>query len=140
MKIGMRLVAGLAWLVCVAQAHAGFHMFRIEQLYTNADGTVQFVTMTTSFGGENSSSGVPFRATDATGTTKTFIFPNNLIGSTAGKRILIATQSFAALGLVAPDFLIPDHFVPTAGGTVGTPYSTLSYSAGQLPNDGVNAL
>ncbi len=136
----------LAWFIAATAtllspvAGAFFHTFTVEQVYSNADGTVQFVTMTTSFVGENFSSGVSFRATDATGTTKTFIFPNDLAGSTAGKRILIATQSFAALGLVAPDFVIPDRFVPTAGGTVGTPYSTLSYSAGQLPTDGVNAL
>ena len=130
-----------ATMLVSSAALAFFHTFQVEQIYSNADGTVQFVTMTTSLNGESFSQGVPFTSMDSAGSQKTFTFPRNLPSSaTAGKRILIATQSFAALGIVTPDFVITDHFVPTGGGSVGTPYSTLSYAAGQLPTDGMNAL
>ncbi len=130
-----------ATMLVSSAALAFFHTFQVEQIYSNADGTVQFVTMTTSLNGESFSQGVPFTSMDSAGSQKTFTFPRNLPSSaTAGKRILIATQSFATLGIVTPDFVIPDHFVPTGGGSVGTPYSTLSYTAGQLPTDGMNAL
>jgi hypothetical protein len=136
-----RLAAVTVMLLSPA-AFAFFHTFSVDQIYSNASGTVQFVTMTTSLNGENFSSGVAFNSSDGAGSNKTFTFPNNLpSSSTAGKHILIATQSFAALGLVTPDFVIPDHFIPTGKGTVGSSAgSTFSYNAGELPTDGVNAL
>jgi hypothetical protein len=137
------------WLVSCAAAAilaspaalAFFHTYEVEQVYSNFDGTIQFVTLITTFNGENFSMGEPFTSTDLAGSTKTYTFDKNLPSSaTAGKHVLIATQSFAAMGVVTPDFTIPDHFIPTGGGTVGTRFSTMSYRAGQLPIDGVNAL
>ena len=63
---------------------ATFHTFRIEQLYSNADGTVQFVVLRESSGanGENQWSGRTLRMTTAAGTS-TFIFPGNLPPDTA---------------------------------------------------------
>jgi hypothetical protein len=133
-------LAAIAMLLSPAAA-AFFHTFQIDQVYSNASGTVQFVTMTTSLDGENLSQGVVFTSNDAAGNMKKFTFPSNLPSfSTAGKHILIATQSFAALGLVTPDFVIPDNFVPTGAGSVSDAFTSLSWDAGQLPNDGVNAL
>ena len=122
-------------------ATAFFHTFEVEQVFSTADGSIQFVIMTTTFNGENLSSGVQFSSTDSVGDKKVFTFTKNLpSAATAGKRILIATQSFAALGLVTPDFVIPDQFIPTGAGSVGDAFSMLAWSAGELPTDGVNAL
>jgi hypothetical protein len=141
MKHWLKLCLAAVATLAAPVALAFFHTFQVEQIYSNASGTVQFVTLTTSFNGENFSMGEPFTSSDLAGNNKTFTFPRNLpSSSTAGKRVLIATESFAALGIVAPDFIIPDHFIPTGGGTVGTRFSTLSYGAGQLPTDGANAL
>ena len=138
---------GLGWCLAAAVgvassvATAFFHTWEVEQVYSNADGTVQFVVMSTTINGESLSSGVQFTSTDATGDQKSISFPRNLpSGATANKKLLIATNSFAALGRVTPDFLIPDKFIPTGKGSVGDPFSVLAWVAGELPTDGVNAL
>jgi len=101
----------------------------------------KFVVMTTNTNGENLSSGVTFTSKDSGDNQKQITFSKNLpSGATAGKKLLIATQSFAALGLVTPDFLIPDQFIPTGKGSVGDPFSVLAWGGSELPTDGVNAL
>jgi len=71
---------------------------------------------------------------------KTFIFPKNLPNSqTAGRRVLVATQGFAALGIVTPDFVVPNGFLPTDGGTLNyAGVDTITLPA--LPADGVTAV
>ncbi len=64
---------------------------------------------------------------------------------TAGRRFLIATQAFADLNLVKPDFIVDNQFVPQLSGTLA-----LSTNGGRviidavnnfvLPNNGVDAL
>ncbi len=39
-------------LLATSAALANFHTFRIEQIYSNADGTVQFIVMHESFSAE----------------------------------------------------------------------------------------
>ncbi|MFO1305504.1 MAG: hypothetical protein U1F54_17390 [Burkholderiales bacterium] len=130
--------AMLAWLLAAAPAaQAAFHMFRIQQVFTNADGTVQFVVLRECCGvdGENLLNGVALRSTSG-GVTRTFTFPRNLPSSeTAGHNVLIATQGFANLGIVTPDYVIPDGFVPVGGGTLS--YAGVSQlTFGPLPTDG----
>src|SRR5438045_1974238 len=91
----------------IAPAHAAFHLFRIDQVYSNADGSVQYVVIRESTGsnGENFWAGLQLRTTNAAGVSKTFTIPTNLpSSSTASRSVLIATAGFAALGLPAPDF------------------------------------
>ncbi len=133
--------------VCVLEASvalAAFHLFRIDQIYSNADGTVQFVVLscapTSCANGENFWAGQSFASTHA-GVTKSITFPTNLpSGNTSGKKVLIGSQGFAALGLVAPDYAIPNGFLATDGGTVryAGGVDQMTYTA--LPTDGTNAL
>ena len=122
-------------------ASASFHDFRIEQIFSNADGTVQFVVLHESFGanGEQFLSGHQLKATHA-GVTNTFTFPHDLPSSaTAGRRALIATHGFAALGIVTPDYEIPNGFLPTGSGTLN--YADVDIVGyGSLPTDGVTAI
>ena len=104
-----------AFALVAASARAEFHTFQIEQMYSNADGSVQFVILHESQGmnGENFLGGQVLSSTHA-GVTKTFLFTQNLPGDycdsyygctpspTANRRVLIASQGFAALNLVAP--------------------------------------
>ncbi len=123
-------------------ALAAFHLFTIDQIYSNADGSVQFVVMTCSAGcinGESFWAGQSFSSTGATA-SNSFTFPNNLPStSTAGKKVLIATQGFAALGIVAPDYTVANGFLPITNGRANyAGVDQLSYAA--LPTDGANAL
>ena len=86
-------------LLLASVAFAAFHLFSIEQVYSNADGTIQFVVVTTSINGENFwSQGGRLSSTDMGGGTRSMAFTTDLPNSnTAGKRVLIATQGFADL-------------------------------------------
>jgi len=96
----------------------------------------------------------------ATSGNQDFVFPDNLpvqmsmcdpyygcrqsvapmvVTSTAFTRVLIATQGFAALGIVTPDYVIPNGFIPVGGGTIN--YAGVDQvTFGPLPTDGVTAI
>ena len=141
MRACARLFAAVALVLCVPLAHASFHTYRIEQLYTNADGTVQFVVLRESAGadGEHVWGGRTLTTTGAAGMQQ-FAFPANLPSAgTAGTRVLVATPAFAALGIVAPDYSIPANFLPLGGGTIN--FAGIDqFAFGALPTDGVMAL
>lgn len=141
MKNFLRRLAMTVLLICAPPAQAAFHLFRIEQLYSNADGTVQFVVLRefTGSNGENLWQGQSLPAAPAGGSQRTFLFSSNLPSNTANKRVLVATPGFVALGIVAPDFVMPAGFLPTGAGTVSyAGVSSVTYST--LPTDGTNAL
>jgi hypothetical protein len=127
-------------MLAASLAHAAFHLFTIEQIYSNADGTVQFVTLTTNTNGENFwSLGAQMTSVATGGPTKVQNFMSNLPSSnTAGKHVLVATQGFADLGLITPDFIIPNNFIPTGPGSLTYVSSRLQWES--LPTDGMNSL
>jgi hypothetical protein len=134
-------LAALAFALFTAPAFATFHLYRIQQIYSNADGTIQFAVLKESFGadGENLwkdhaiSSGGP-------GGVQTFVFPNNLPRfATANTYVLVATEGFRALGIVTPDFVVPNHFFTIGPGNLNfADVDFISYAG--LPTDGVSAL
>jgi hypothetical protein len=137
MKSLIRLLSALALALAAPLAGAAFHTFAVERLYSNADGTIQFIVLKESFGldGQNLLAG--HLITSQHGSSfKTFQFPVNLPGSaTAGRRVLIATQGFAALGAVTPDYVVPNGFLATDGGTVNfAQVDAMTYTL--LPTDG----
>jgi hypothetical protein len=137
----LRFGAMAMFLFAMADANAAFHLFRIDQIYSNADGSVQFVVLREAGGanGESFWAGLTLTSTHA-GVSKTFSFPSNLPDSnTAGRRVLVATQDFADLGLVTPNFVMPKGFLATDGGTLNyAGVDQVTYAA--LPTDGVNAI
>ena len=99
-------------------ATGGSPMFRrprlrvIEQLYSNADGTraVRRAARNAGPGRRPRLVGPHADARTHAGVTRTFTFPHDLpSAATAGRRVLVASQGFAALGLVAPDFVMPER-------------------------------
>ena len=141
MKCLLRCCIVAIFLCGTSAAFAAFHLFQIEQLYSNADGTVQFIVLheAGNANGENLWAGNTFTSTHA-GVTRSFTFPANLPSSaTGGKRVLIATQGFAALNLVAPNYVIPNGFLATDGATVS--YAGVDFvTYASLPTDGVRAI
>lgn len=116
-----------------------FHLYRINELYSNADGSIQFIEMKVgNFSGESQWSGVTLTAS-ANGVLHSFSFPTNLSGNTANTSVLIATQGFANLGIVTPDFIVPAGFLFTSGGTLNFGnVDTITHGA--LPADGVSSV
>ena len=143
MNTRLRWLAGAALVLWASLAQAAFHIFRLEQLYSNADGSVQFVVLHESFGGngENFWTGQSLRATPTGGAASNFVFGTDLPSkSTANKRVLVATPGFAALGIVTPDYVMPANFLPINGGTVSYAAGVHQVTYPSLPTDGVNAL
>jgi hypothetical protein len=131
-------------------AGATFDTYQINQIFSNADGTIQFVVLREAAGmnGQNFLGGRTFTSTQG-GTTQAYTFNKDLPGGTGGyygmpsptafTYVLIATQGFAALGLVTPDYVIPNGFLPLANGTINfAGVDQVSYAA--LPTDGTSAL
>ncbi len=141
MRTRLHILLGVVVAFVALSAQATFHTFRIDEVFSNADGTVQYVVLREAEGlsGQQFLAGLPFTSTHA-GTTKTFTFPANLpSGATAGRKALIATQGFAALNLVTPDYVVPNGFIATDGGTLN--YAGVDQvTYGPLPTDGVTAI
>jgi len=123
-------------------ADARFHLFRIVQVYSNADGTVQFIVLYSGDNGENLWGGQFISTTGGVAGFTRFDFPNDLpFFNTAGRSVLIATQGFANLGIIAPDYVVPNNFVPIGGGRINfADADGITYAAGELPTDGINAM
>ena len=139
--IHLRSFIASMFLVLPGLAFASFHTFKVQEVYSNADGTVQYVLLKESSGanGQNFLGGHSLVSRSTSG-TKTFPFPGNLpSSSTANKFVLMATQGFADLKIVTPDYTLPAGFVPVSNGSVAfADVDTLTYTA--LPADSTKAL
>jgi hypothetical protein len=139
-----RLAARMLVVVCAAVAPgagAGFHSYQIESVYSNADGSVQYVVLheTQGLNNERFFAGRTLTSTHGTA-TKTHTFQVDLPGTrTANRRVLIGTQGLADLRLVAPDYIIPGQFLATDGGTLNfAGVDQVAYGA--LPTNGILAI
>jgi hypothetical protein len=139
-------LAGLVVLLslCATAARALPGTFHIDQIYSNADGSVQFVVIRDDGqndcdSGENKWAGQTLVGSGPARVNK-YVFPTDLSSCrTSGKRMLIGSQGFAALGLVTPDYVIPNGFVQIPQGlVVFASITSVGYMA--LPNDGVHAI
>ncbi|MGH9867686.1 MAG: hypothetical protein ACREAA_05920 [Candidatus Polarisedimenticolia bacterium] len=117
---------------------AGAHTWRIGEVFSNADGTIQFVELFESAGtpGETGLGG--WILTSNTNTQSL----TNVAAPTSNRRFLVATASFAALpGAPTPDIIIPVASIPffaTGGDTISIQIDT--WVIGPVPTDGVNSL
>lgn len=149
-----------AWCGCAATSSFALqHLWSIKEIFSNQDGSVQFIEFFTTFGSQQFLDAHTITATSTVGgtpTVKTFTFPSNLSvappnpGSTANRHMLIATAGFGGLaGGVTPDFTL--NFTP-AGGTFFNPsadtisinfgpnFDIATFAGSALPKDGVNSL
>ena len=137
-------------MIAAVPGHADFITWEIYEVYSNADGTVQFVEFVESNGqnGQRSFTGKALK-TFITGASwndplNTHIFSSDLPSNfTANKYALVATQDFASLpGAVQPDFVMPDGFIDTSV-VVEIELGTIDefmFAQGAIPTDGVNSL
>jgi hypothetical protein len=136
-------------------AHASFHLWRITQLYSNADGTVQYIQLEALASGQQFLTGHSVAGTQGS-STHAYTFTQPLPGDTAVTTggggyygggmvtsymsMLIGTQGFAALNVVTPDYVVPNGFLFTTNGTVTYGEGADSFSYVSLPTDGRFAL
>ncbi len=131
-------------------AFALFHLWQVKEVFSTADGSVQFIEMFSSFSGQTLMSGKTLTA-NSDGNIKTFTFPSDLSNSSAGS-LLIATSGFGSLsGGVAPDFTFSQSTTPISGSFfnpnatnltitfTGAP-DTMAFTGASLPKDGIHSL
>jgi len=133
------LLSTLALVLAPLPAAALFHLWQVTQVYSNANGVVQYVVLSTNSDSQNQLNGHTLASTSTT-----FTFRSNLASSTTSNHsLLIATPQFVnEPGAVAPDFTFPAaNFMSNVADTINfAGVDTLVFTSGQLPTDGANAL
>lgn len=119
-RIRAGVLVGLAGLWAAAPAMAGIHTWDVREVFSNADGTIQFVEL---YEANGTAGEVGVGNGTISSTTQSFTWSNGAVtGPTTNRSYLIATQSFADLpGAPTPDAIIPLSKIPffnVAGDTV----------------------
>jgi len=140
-----KLISKFAAIVALSLSLSGaVHAFNpftwhVNEIYSNADGSVQFIMLSTGTRGDPPPGGQNLVASNGT-ETHSFTFP--LFSDYPNVPvILVGTQSFANLKLVAPDFIVPDGFVFLPHGFIRLDSNSNSNSTNYstLPTDDVAA-
>jgi hypothetical protein len=137
-RLAARFLLALAALAAALPSGAAFHLFIINELYSNADGSVQYIELTALAGGQQFTQGHSITASSV-GVTHSLTLGSNLPGDTSGHRFLIGTASVTAAFGVTPDYIIPANFLFIGGGIVNWGESSDVYTHPALPTNG-NAL
>jgi hypothetical protein len=142
-------LAALAVFAFAAPARASFHFWRIKEIFSNADGTIQFIEFFTTSGGETLIANHSVQAISDNGTPVTYTFPNQNFGSsTANKHFLLATAGFDALpNSPTPDFTpLPNNFFNPNAASIqidfahGSDVTMPAINGSMLPKDGINSI
>lgn len=130
------LAAAALVLLQAASASAGHHRWDFTEIFSNADGSVQFIEMFSANSGESALSGWTITAGG-----NTFTFATDLPGDSANTWVLVGTADFASLpGAPTPDYVLPASFFPTGGGTLVYAGGADTWSYGSVPTDGIASL
>jgi hypothetical protein len=134
-KAVFALVATSAVVFAAAPVQAAFHLWTITEVYSDASGSLQFIELVDNFGGQNFVGGQNFQLSNSGNTiTHSYSFPSSLAGDPPGTHLLLGTAGIQAAGGPAPDFIIPNNFVFTAGGSINFFNASGAYPG--LPTDG----
>lgn len=132
----------LATFILAPHVHA-VEAWRISEIFSNTDGTVQYIKLSTTSDNQQGLSGRTLRALNAAGAVgQTFTFPSSLSSSqTANKSVLIGTVAFSGFTQLHVDYQLPSGFLFSEGGSVQlVDIDSLTYQRAQLPRNGVQAL
>jgi len=93
-----------------------FHLYRIREIFSDVTGSIQFIEL--SVGSSNFESFWESETirVEQNNQINSFVFPTDLPSTeTANTSVILATQGFADLGVVLPDFIVPNNFLFTQG-------------------------
>lgn len=138
-RLSSVLLSFLVLLLGSSPALSGVHLWRVKEIFSNADGTIQFIELATCC---NSMSEFGLNGQILRSNSHSFTFPSNVSGTTLNKHVLLATSAFRAMpGAPTPDHIIADNFFSTTADTiVFSVYDTLIFPAGRLPTNGASSL
>jgi len=138
---------GMTAVMITSPAQAAFHLWNIREIYSDASGSLQFIEFFTSSGSQQFTGGQQVRVSSGA-LNMTFTLPSNLPGDTANHAFLMGTAGLQAAGGPTPDYIMPNNFLFTGGGTItffgvnGGPYTALptdgslsrTWNGGNAPN------
>jgi hypothetical protein len=145
----IRRLALAAALLAALPAQAGHHQWFISEIFSNADGTVQFVELKGTANNEQFLNGFFLTTLGPEGVvpTSAALGPNLPSAATAGAYLLLGTAGYATLaaqqGAPAPDRTLPDNFLETTGDRVryaGIVATDRPYGPGGIPTNGILSL
>ena len=138
-SIGMKFYFLCATLLWASSAQASFHLYDIREIYSNGDGSIQFVELFTANNGQQFLDGHTVVASQSA-STNTFTFVGSGPSPTGNRPLLLATSGFAAACGITPDYILADNFLFDPNGSVefGPDADTVAYTS--LPLDGVTSL
>ena len=98
-----------AALAISGSARASFHLYDIQEVFSNGDGTVQFVELFTTAGGQQFLTGhaLTFQINTTIQNSRSL---SQLPGDSANKTFLVGTANLGTLYGVTPDFVITANF------------------------------
>jgi hypothetical protein len=139
------MIAALAFAATFA-AGAAASTFRIASVFSNLDGSMQFVVLTETQGldGQQGLAGLKLTVTRG-GVTREFTFDHDLPSPhTAYTSIVVGTELLVDDGYLGvccghPDYLVAQRFFFAEGGTIDFA-GVDRFDYGSLPNDGLQAL
>ena len=139
-QVRLLFITLVTFLLPGSNAFAGIHTWDVVEVFSNADGTVQYIELLDrGTGGTELGVG---NGSFSSGSTSYSWSNGSVAGPTNGRRYLIATPAFAALpGAPTPDVIVPLANVPmfaSAGDAVSFA-GVDSFVFGAIPTNGTDA-
>jgi hypothetical protein len=138
------ILVALAAIWLPAAALAGAHTWDVNEVFSNADGTIQFVELREA-NGTPGEVNVHTQTLFATTPNKSFPIGGSAVAPpTSNKFFLFGTAAFAALpgapavDRVIPAGVLPNFFNPAGGSVTYGPYDTLAFAKG-IPTNGIDS-
>ena len=141
--LSLLVCASVATLLGINVASAAFHLWTITEVYSSADGTVQFIQLNANAANQEFMHfGASIHSTNSLGTNSVSLI-TDLPGDSLNHTMIIGTSNLLSIpGGLKPDYFIPNGFIlpPVAGGNAAVTYSASVFVITNLPTDGDLAL
>lgn len=140
-KMSLSRLISYAGIFCAAllmttPARAAFHLWNVQEVYSNSSGNLQFIELSTTSNNQQFVGGQQISISSLVGAfTNTYTVPTNAPGASTNKTLLFGTAGLQASGGPTPDYIIPNNFLFTAGGTLSF-FGANSGAYTALPTDG----
>ena len=129
----------VATAMITTSAQASFHLWNINEIYTDSSGSLQFIEFFTSSGGQQFVGGRQINVANVGNTiTHSFTIPGDLPSDSFNHTFLVGTAGLQAAGGPAPDYIMANNFLFSGGGTINF-FGANSGTYTALPTDGVNS-
>jgi hypothetical protein len=132
---------GLVAMSMTVPAHGFAHLWVVKEVFSNYDGSVQFIELFTTGPGETFLQGTFLTAKSDDDTQS--VSPTNLSEGTFNKHLLFATPGFSSLsGGITPNFTIPAKFFDPDAASIEIDwgvYDGITFTGSALPKNGVHS-